>query len=619
MNVNTFRLLAMCVASALLLGTRRLGVTQMPASASARSATIALAGGGAQLVTVNPDSGSLSVIDAVTLTKVAEIAVCATPQSIAIAGDTDYAYVVCRDGSLYEVDIAQRRVLRAVTVGYDPFGVVIDGEHLFVSVSGERKVLVIDRQSFGKTAEIMTEEFPRGMAVEAAMLYVTHLRSGRLSVIDARTMRVTRVIGTVADANISQSVVLANGRAYLPQTRSNSSNSALLFDTTAFPIVSVIDLQTGQNLNSARLSMDIIDRPSGIPLDAAITADGRIVVVNAASDDVSIIDLAKTKLVAHVDVGSNPRGLVLSSDEQRAFVNNTLSGSISVIDLVQGKLLTTVVATAIDLPSSVLNGKILFHTSKRATLAKDRWMSCATCHFDGGTDGRTWFFADGLRNTPSLFGAGDTQPSHWTGDLDELQDVENTIRVVQAGSGLAQGDANCTPTCSSAAANSGRSQDLDDLAAYLRALRAPPRPSGLSGAVSRGQRLFLDVRTGCMPCHPAPLYTDQLTHDVGTGTVVNERRGPRFDTPSLRGVFETAPYFHNGSAATLLDIVLGATGAHGDTTMLSESEKKSLAEFLIAIPFADSSVPRGCAAKEGEEAEVEAGIPCRERRSSPLN
>ena len=553
------------------------------AGQSARSATIVLGGG--VLVTVNPDSGSISVVDPSSLTKKHEIAVCATPQSLALDGGSA-AYVVCRDGALYEVDLVRGTTVRSVNVGHDPFGVVVAGERILVSVTGEARLVALERASLHPVASVRTEPFPRGIAVQDGTVYVTHFRSGRLSVIDLGSLAVTNVIATVSDAHLSQSVLVVGNRAYLPQTRSNAGNTALLFDSTVFPIVSVVDLVARHELPGERLSIDIIDRPSAIPIDAAMTADGRLLVVHAGSDDVSVIDVVRRRLVAHIDTGSNPRGIVLSADERFAFVNDTLSGSVSVIDLTANRLAGTIPVTQIPLSPSLRNGKILFNTSRHTGIAKDRWVACASCHFDGGTDGRTWFFRDGPRNTTSLFGVAETLPSHWSGDLDELQDVEDTIRVVQGGTGLASGASNCTPRCDAGAPNAGRSQDLDDLAAFLRSLQPPP-PRAKSEAAIRGERLFSDARTRCASCHPPPRFTDTKSHDVGTGGGPFERRGPRFDTPSLRGLSDTAPYFHDGRAASLLDVVRSADGAHGDTTFLTESEELDLAAFLESIPFSD--------------------------------
>ena len=59
------------------------------------------------------------------------------------------------------------------------------------------------------------------------------------------------------------------------------------------------------------------------------------------------------------------------------------------------------------LTATVLRGKQLFYDARDPRLARDGYMSCATCHNDGGHDGRVWDltgFGEGLRNTISLRG-----------------------------------------------------------------------------------------------------------------------------------------------------------------------------------------------------------------------
>jgi len=552
----------------------------LPVSAAhSKSGTIAVTSDGLFVLTANPDSRSVSIVDAERRVVVAEVKVNGTPQTVCVAPDDARAYAPTREGSLAVIDLAPPRLVQSIGIGGELFGAVCDEARLYVSASGAARVLIFDRATMQQSGSVVTEEFPRGMAVAGGKLYVTHFRSGRLTVIDTATLAVERVISTGSDSNLSQAVWVNGARAWLPQTRSNSANQALLFDTTVFPIVAAVDLATGLNVPKDRIAIDIADRPANMPLDLAVTSTGTMLVVHAGSDDVSVIRLSQSRAFAHVGVGSNPRGIALSPDEQFAYVNNTLSGSVSIIDVAAGRLAGTIDVTTIPLAANILNGKRLFHTSNRTTLAKDRWISCATCHFDGGTDGRTWFFRDGPRNTTALFGVADTLPMHWSGDLDELQDVESTVRIVQAGSGLAAGASFCEPACDLNPPNAGRSQDLDDLAAFMRALPSPPPMPADGPAASRGAALF--VAASCTSCHSGPFFTDRAKHDVGTGGGAGERKGSSFDTPSLRGLAETAPYFHDGSAATLPDLLR----RHGNAPALSDAQRGDLAEFLRSIPF----------------------------------
>jgi cytochrome c peroxidase len=139
--------------------------------------------------------------------------------------------------------------------------------------------------------------------------------------------------------------------------------------------------------------------------------------------------------------------------------------------------------------------------------------------------------------------------------------------------------------------NQGRDDDLDALAAYIDSLPSPLSPGHargepLSPAEGRGRALFHDPDLGCVACHPPPLYTDQQMHDVGTATE-DEKIGPAYDTPSLRGLYNSAPYFHDGSAAALGETLIrpSPAGEHDVREKLSEREIQDLLAYLEALPF----------------------------------
>ena len=108
-------------------------------------------------------------------------------------------------------------------------------------------------------------------------------------------------------------------------------------------------------------------------------------------------------------------------------------------------------------------------------------MSCATCHADGGHDGRVWDFTgrgEGFRNTTTLRGRAGTGHGnvHWTANFDEIQDFENDIRGAFGGSGLlSNADFNATAT-TLGPAKAGLSADLDALASYVTSLTRQSLP-----------------------------------------------------------------------------------------------------------------------------------------------
>jgi hypothetical protein len=83
------------------------------------------------------------------------------------------------------------------------------------------------------------------------------------------------------------------------------------------------------------------------------------------------------------------------------------------------------------------------------------------------------------------------------------------------------------------------------------------------------------------------LYTDLQVHDVGTADGPSEWFGPLIDTPTLRFLYDSAPYLHDGSAATLYEVLTSANPSdeHGVTSQLSEGEMADLIAFLLVLPY----------------------------------
>jgi len=300
-------------------------------------------------------------------------------------------------------------------------------------------------------------------------------------------------------------------------------------------------------------------------------------------------------VTAHIEVGDNPRAILFSADGALAYVNNTLAGTLSVIDAATYVVVDTIDVTDIPLPPVLLTGKRLFHSSDDPRLAKAQWISCNTCHYEGEHDGRTWTFGfAGPRNTTSLLGMIETYPLRWSGEWNESADSEFAIRRENFGAGLIDGEMGCAifpPDCVDQLPNQGRSYELDALAAFIDSLRVPLSPEhqdggSLTGQELRGREIFHREEVGCAKCHPAPLYTDLKSHDVGTATT-DERIGPAFDTPTLRGLYDSAPYFHDGSAQTLRQTLTfpSAKGEHDVRSVLTESEIDDLLAFLLALPY----------------------------------
>ncbi len=118
-----------------------------------------------------------------------------------------------------------------------------------------------------------------------------------------------------------------------------------------------------------------------------------------------------------------------------------------------------------------------------------------------------------------------------------------------------------------------RSQ-VETLVAYLEALPPPRTPTRDPAAVARGRDIF-DNAGGCTTCHEGTLYTDGALHTfTGMPTAA--------DTPSLIGLAASAPYFHDGSAETLDDLLRGFGTARdmADLSSLTLAQREDLKAFL---------------------------------------
>jgi cytochrome c peroxidase len=200
-------------------------------------------------------------------------------------------------------------------------------------------------------------------------------------------------------------------------------------------------------------------------------------------------------------------------------------------------------------------------------------------------------------------GLAHTHPLHWSADRDEVQDFEYTIRgPLMRGAGLLSGPIKPKVGFKPVELEetlAGRSADLDALAVYTNSFEftlSPhiPGPGKLSPEAQRGKALFFDKKVGCATCHSGPYYTDSSLkkpfhlHDVGTGKDdPDEKMGPKYDTPTLLGIYRTAPYLHHGKAATLMDMLTTCNKAdkHGKTSHLKPAQLADLVAFLQSLPY----------------------------------
>ncbi len=234
------------------------------------------------------------------------------------------------------------------------------------------------------------------------------------------------------------------------------------------------------------------------------------------------------------------------------------------------------------LPASALDaelalGRRLFHAAIDSRVTASG-LSCVSCHVDGRTDGLVWRVDGARRQTPVLTGRLDSAPFGWGGEHATLDaSLQSTLKRIR-GRGL--------PPAERAA-----------LARYLREglppVSLPPPADG--GLVARGKALFEDDAVGCASCHPSnPRGTDGVRHDVGSlskaereeqaaASWVKRARPRELDTPSLRHLAISAPYFHDGASGTLAQLVAKNRDRMGNTSQLSPEDRAALVAYLETL------------------------------------
>jgi cytochrome c peroxidase len=261
-------------------------------------------------------------------------------------------------------------------------------------------------------------------------------------------------------------------------------------------------------------------------------------------------------------------------------------------------------------------GELLFHDTR---LSRDASFSCATCHerergfadskaLSRGVPGREL-----KRHTPTIWNLAWSSPVFWDGRARSLEEQiagpiespdEMALPMTAAVDRLAA-DPDMVRAFTEAFPEAPRidAQNLAKaLATFERALVSPMTrfdrfaagdTQALNDREIAGFRLFTG-KTGCARCHSGFAFTDYAFHDIGLpgddrgrGAVLRlEAIEHAFKTPGLREIGRSAPYMHDGSLATLAEVI------------------RHYESGIVARPTLSKDLPRGLTLTEGERADL---------------
>lgn len=486
--------------------------------------------------------------------------------------------------------------------------------------------------------------------------------------------------------------LLRKNRLYLPNIAA-APEPVIKFNVNVQALVSVIDTSANAeataetvNINAqikletqpdAAVETTVLTRLFGgdmIDIDAdnagakfALLSRGGNYVMLANLDPNNVLTINAPSSVVRLQTGNIPTGVAVSHDGKRAYTNNEVNVSVSALNLESNSVINRDIAVGTPpepgtFEHGVLVGRLCFFTAlgipdngvfetpireivpleSRNKASDNAWSSCTSCHPDGLSDGVTWIFATGPRQTIALDGffskanPHDQRVSNWSAVRSSVTDFNENSVNVQGGKGFAGTPPD--PDIYNHGISAGASDALDAQTLWVQTVRTPLMPAPTDAtSVGRGRDLF---STNCASCHGGPKWTkstifyaenpafngnplaavpgtprDPGVTAAGGGQIVSYTSGGQtiqiletvgtfdpnnpieirnnatlaagaagFNVPSLLGVGATAPYFHNGSAQTLEAVVAAhKLGAGTIGTTLSSSEQADLIAYVKTI------------------------------------
>ncbi len=338
------------------------------------------------------------------------------------------------------------------------------------------------------------------------------------------------------------------------------------------PIVSVVDAAAERSMTRAVMSLGTpLTEECLLPRAAAtrgstgtlfITCLGvdKLLEVDTRGADPSRLERRRWSMPA------GPTGVAVDDAGGRAIVWSQFEAKLSIVDIASPKK-GEIVSVAVDYEpapevAAIARGRQLYHTTDDLRISNDG-VACASCHPEGRDDAFTWSTPEGPRQTIMLAGRSvDTAPYGWQGKHGDLKTYLGNTFSRLGGSGV-------------------QGAELEALIAYLEKMPAPPEMVAHQESIAEGKELFHDASLGCASCHVGGEGVDKVTHDVGSKAFAD--LDVKFDTPSLRFIKGTAPYFHDGRYKTLEEMLSAADNEMGHTLHLTAGQRKALASYMETL------------------------------------
>lgn len=573
------------------------------------------------VVTANSRTGTLSIVDAQSLQLIGEYHVGDSPSAVESTGDylllTDHLRHTLLTLKLHRETSNKCRLEQLSTTDVPRYPVDIavspEGHSLAVTSLWSRMLTLLQIDNSGKLQETHRIALPfaprRVIFAGPEMIVVADNFGGELCVIDGNSGEILRQ-QSLHGHNIRGLAVNPHSRSLLVTCQTLDSRTFTTYERIFWGVLMQnglhsLPLQTllrpahtersatvktaKPAANSSYGSLDAYDEPEydgssyaspqRYPLGTPSVGSGDPGAMLVTSNDTTLLLISGTNQIAfrtashlpfeRLPAGRRPESLCLNPDHTRAWIANRFDDSLTVLDLTGAApaVLATVTLGTLRPQTPEESGEQLFYD---ASLSLDGWFSCHSCHTDGHTNGLLAdTFGDEDRGAPkkvlSLLGTGYTAPWAWNGSKTHLEDQVKTSLIISMQSQLPSDQL-----------------PIEPLSAFLRSTTPPPALQFARGLepdpdrTSLARNLFQSA--GCSSCHAGSSLTSAAIVDVG---IHDEEGVTEFNPPSLRGVSQRGPWFHDGRATQLRDVL--ESGHHNPGEPLSEDQITLLLELLESL------------------------------------
>lgn len=585
---------------------------------------------GSTLYSLNMDAKEIAVVNVAEKKVDRTIALPGVPNDMCISSDEKTMYVGygLYAGRICSIDLASGQVVADAEVGHTPCGLCInpaDENVMFVCLRFENNLAKVSIPDFKVLQKYPALHEPCDAVItkDGKSYYVANFLpldpsdganvAAEITCLDTATGETKNIRLPNGSSSMHHICLSPDGkyvyttailaRYQLPTTQVERG----WMNTNGF---SIIDAEKREFVNTVLL--DDVDSGAANPWPIVVTPDNKKICVGlAGTHEICLVDVEKTHeklaglpkdaqdakdkglsnvttadqvpqllaflvgLKKRVKLGSRslkvkgPRSIAVIDD--KVYVGMYFSDTIMVVDLKARTPKSKEFCQLGPMPEmdAARRGELAWHD---ATNCFQTWQSCASCHPDARSDALNWdLLNDGMgnpKNAKGMLFSLDLPPAMWHGVR------VNAEKAIRTGFQYIMFANVPDETCV-------------DIEEYFKSLQPIPSPYLVNGELSekalRGKAIFESEKYACSQCHSGEYFSDGKMHDVGSRADYDHRDD--FDTPTLREVWRTPPYMHDGRYVHLKEVFLD--GAHGDVLgavdEMTEEEADDLCEYVLSL------------------------------------